>query len=217
MRFLATLAALALLAACGSGSTKSNAVSAGGSPATTALQGPPGPQGLQGPQGPQGLQGPQGVTGSSAVVDTVSLAGLVEDIRGDEAKEFTFVGPTTTIGLADGQRITASGSVALGTRHGDAEVSLAFCLADGDEPLRTLVPDVYTNVDVGRDRHLFPVVGTGVPGAGTYTFGICLRRVPPEKKPKKDHDDHDFRDEKRDCKTAIDDNDYAVAWAQVFR
>jgi hypothetical protein len=217
LRHVATLAALVLLAACGSGSTKSNAVSTGATPIATALRGPAGPPGPPGPAGLQGPQGQQGVAGTPAVVDTVSLAGLVEDIREDEAKEFTFVGPTTTIGVADGQRITASGSVALGTRHGDAEVSLAFCLAEGAEPLRTLVPDVYSNVDVGRDRHLFPVIGTGVPGAGTYTFGVCLRRVPPEKKPKHDDHDHDFRDGKRDCKTAIDDNDYAVAWAQVFR
>jgi hypothetical protein len=154
----------------------------------------------------------------------VTLAGSIDDLGKDEAEAFTFVGPTASIGLADGQRVTASGTLALGTRYGEVEVSLTFCVATAGEAPRPLVADVYTNVDVGRMRLAYPVVATGVPGAGTYTFGACLRRVPREKKHGGDHDDDghgkDARrggDDRRGCGIAIDDNDYAIAWAQIAR
>lgn len=234
MRHVATLAALALLAACGSGSSKTS----GGSNPLSALQGPAGPQGPKGDPGPMGLQGPQGLpgaageagpqglAGTSAVVDTVTLAGTIEDIGKDAAREFIFVGPTTTLGLSDGQRVTASGTLALGTHHGEVEVSLTFCLATAGGAPRPLVQDVYTNVDVGRSRLSYPIVATGVPGAGSYTFGACLRRVPADAPHGDDDDDHhgdhhddDRRgwDERRGCKIALDDNDYAIAWAQIAR
>ncbi|MFT3917115.1 MAG: hypothetical protein QM704_24415 [Anaeromyxobacteraceae bacterium] len=227
MRLIATLAALAVLTACGS-STKT-----GSSAATVAVQGPTGPTGPQGPKGdtgpqglegvpgPQGLQGDVGPQGATAIVDTVSLAGSIAAIGRDDAKDFVFVGPTAAVGLLEGQRITASGTLALGTRSGEVEVSLTFCLARKDAAPAPLVPDVFQNVDVGHTRHGYPIVATAIPGAGTYTFGACLRRVPPPKKKdgdhKDDHDDDRWGDWRRGCSVAIDDNDYAISWAQISR
>jgi hypothetical protein len=210
LRTTATLAAVALLAACGGSGSSANTEKVGG-PLSTMLQGPPGPAGPAGPAGPrgergdrgeQGLTGPPGAAGVSATLDTLSLAGFVADVERNEAvTEFVFIGPTAAVGLADGERITASGTAALGTHHGDVEVSLAFCLQPLGGAMRTLVPDVFTNVDVTRTRHLFPVVGTAVPGAGTYPFGLCLRWVGG----------------RRGCSVEIDDNDYAISWAQIGR
>jgi hypothetical protein len=206
LRTLATLAPVALLAACG-GSGSSNASGKGGEGSISSMirgpAGPAGPKGERGERGEQGLTGPQGPAGLSAVQDTVSLAGFVADLGKDEARDdFVFIGPTTTVGLADDERLTASGTVALGAHHGEIEVSLAFCLEPQGGAIRTLVPDVYTNVDVTRTRHLYPVVGTVIPGAATYTFGFCLRRV---------------QGKRGGCGIAIDDNDYAIAWAQIAR
>ena len=211
MRTIATLAAAVLLAACGSGTSNSQLKGEDGS-LVSLLQGPPGPPGAagaagakgeKGESGERGQVGPQGAPGLSATLDTISLAGFVAEIgRNDAKSEFVFVGPTAAVGLADGERLTASGTVALGAHHGgEVEVSLAFCLQPMGGAMRTLVPEVFTNVDVTRTRHLFPVVGTAVPGAGTYTFGLCLRRVGG----------------RRGCGVEIDDNDYAISWAHISR
>jgi len=205
MRPLTAVIALTLLAACsqGSGTASQSALLDGR--VLDSLRGPPGPAGPQGPPGPQGLTGVTGPAGAS--IETVVLAGLVEEIPGETGtckspppeSEWIFAGPTTSVGLGAGDRITASGSIALGLSHPCApvEISLTFCLEPDGGAIAPLMPDIFTNVPLSCTLHLFPLVGSAVPGAGTYRLGACVKRL--------------------SGKGAIDNNDYAIAWAQVLR
>ena len=206
MRPTVAVTAIALLAACsqgGSGTASEGALL--GPRVANALRGPAGPQGIQGIPGPQGLTGPTGPAGAS--IETLVIAGLVEDIPADTGacksppppSDWVFAGPTTSVGLGAEDRLTVSGSVALGLSHPctPVEISLTFCVEPDGGAIAPLMQDVYTNVPLSCTMHLFPVVGSAVPGAGTYRLGSCLKRL--------------------EGRGAIDSNDYATAWVQVLR
>ena len=200
MRPTVAATAFALLAACSQGGSGTGSQAA----LSESLRGPPGPQGIQGIPGPPGLAGPTGPAGAS--IETLVIAGLVDDIPGDKSCkspppefDWVFAGPTTSVGLGAQDRLTVSGSVALGISHPctPQEISLTFCVEPDGGAIAPLMPDVYTNVPVSCTPHLFPVVASAVPGAGTFRLGTCVKRI--------------------DAKGDIDRNDYAIAWIQVLR
>ena len=141
--------------------------------------GPAGAQGLQGIQGLQGAQGVQGVAGAqgaSGVVVTGKFSGNGGAV-GANGAAFVFVGGTTNVVFAAGQRLTGAASTSLtGAANGTVKVDL--CYQD--------VPNAGAILNFaggGFTTHLFttgirgPIsaVGTVAPNlTTTLKVGLCI-------------------------------------------
>ncbi|MFY0540663.1 collagen-like protein [Nannocystis pusilla] len=136
------------------------------------VQGPAGPQGPQGPQGPAGPLGPQGPTG---IVATASFAGAIDNVPLDPA--WVFIGPTVVIVAEAGQRLT--GTATAGLAHGTTltwrRVDLDLCYREGAQPLKNFSGVNFVSPRIEQFANLFSAAGTVLPGAGTWTVGMCIR------------------------------------------
>ncbi|WAS96683.1 collagen-like protein [Nannocystis punicea] len=164
------------------------AAGAAGPPGPAGAAGPAGPQGPQGPAGPPGPQGPTGI------VATASFAGAVPTIPVDPA--WVFVGPTAVIVTEAGQRLTgvATAGLAHGTTLTWRRVDLDLCYQEGGQPLKNFSGVNFVQPRVEQYANSLTAAGTVVPGAGSWTVGMCIRNNGVE---------------------ALDDNNRVNGWVQL--
>jgi hypothetical protein len=109
---------------------------------------------------------------------------------------FSFAGSGVSVTTTANQTVVVSGSAALATTAGTANIVLGICAQpEAGGALQTLpsVGDV-ENVTVTTTRSPFAISQFGRPGAGTWKVGLCV-------------DDTSA--------TAVNANDYSVGWAMV--
>jgi hypothetical protein len=110
---------------------------------------------------------------------------------------YVFAGPTASLTTNATQHITASGSAALGTSTGTATFRLNICTQpSGGGALSALdsTAGTYEVVTAGTTRINFAMSETGVPGAGTWLVGMCVRNTSSQ---------------------TLDLNDWSVGWGFV--
>jgi hypothetical protein len=141
------------------------------------LPGVPGARGPAGSAGPAGATGPAGAmgnTGPNGVVAIASWSGFNTGVSGNSTA-FVFDGPTVTVTTSATQRITASGTIDLGTGLGTATLDVAIC----EEPssgafIGELGSGLYRSVTASTTSVPVSSTQSGVPGAGTWTIGMCV-------------------------------------------
>jgi hypothetical protein len=170
-----------------------------GSPPAAAgrVAGPPGSAGAPGPVGPQGPQGPAGPVdpqGPTGIVAPASFAGAAPNIPIDPA--WVFVGPTAVIVTEAGQRLTgvATAGLAHGTTLTWRRVDLDLCYQEGAQPLKNFSGVDFVSPRVEQFADSLTAAGTVVPGAGSWTVGMCIRNNGVE---------------------ALDENDRVDGWVQL--
>lgn len=138
--------------------------------------------GVQGEPGPQGEPGLQGEPGPSGVVAATSFLGQgsmdLADVDGWRCEFGTEV--VEQLDVAEGERvlITGQGSIVLYNNASDFEFSIAWRQA-GDTTNGALGHYV-ERIIATRESATLPVHATELTPsltAGTYEFGICLRRL----------------------------------------
>jgi hypothetical protein len=165
---------------------------------TIGAQGPAGPTGADGPQGPTGPEGPQGVMGingatgatgptgptgaegSSGIVEIKAFNGAVGDIVLNP-NSYSFLGPTVTLNVAAGQRLTGAASAALGkSAAGNIVMAIGLCY----KPLNPVILPatnftvnyVGATIEGGTSNRPFSASASVVlPSAGDYAVGMCAR------------------------------------------
>ncbi len=146
--------------------------------------GPQGEIGEMGPQGPAGATGPQGDTGPMGPTGFFSLHPFAGYIGGgplNNHTEFVFVGPTATVSLADGQKMTGVAAVPLAVGFSSptivVDIGLCYKLSSAAHP-SNFVGDYYLSTTV--DQYWRSLAANGsVSGlaAGDYTVGACIRNT----------------------------------------
>ena len=160
------------------------AAGAKGATGATGATGPAGANGLNGatgtagPTGATGATGPTGATGATGttgIVKTQIWSGLVGATLTVANGVFSFAGATTTLTLAAGQRITAVGSMSVGSTTGFlARVDLCYQSAAGGT---VNSPSNAYKVVTGaaNQRVMFsPVMSIAGLAAGSYKVGNCI-------------------------------------------
>ena len=146
----------------------------------TGAQGPiglTGPTGATGAQGPIGLTGPAGPAGPTGIVTTVNINGGINPIAGS-SPVFVFAGPTASVTVAAGQRLTGAitGLVGLTAGNPNQNFDYQLCYQVGAGALNTFAT-YFTAVATATGRTAYPATATVVPGAGTYNVGLCVRNT----------------------------------------
>jgi hypothetical protein len=138
--------------------------------------GPTGPQGSVGPLGPQGPQGPQGVV-TTGVWNGSQRNVVVRGVGGG----FHFIGPTTFVSVAtNGQRITASGTLTLGSASipfaysSNLDVQGGVCARTGANFPRPLGEGTFPVTEpTSNTWNTFPGSASAPVEAGTWEVGMC--------------------------------------------
>lgn len=160
----------------------------------TGAQGAQGPMGLPGATGPAGAAGPAGATG---IVATATFNGFAGSGPFTGTNAYAFVGPTASVTVAAGQRLTASAIAPLATTTGTAAVYAGICYQpSAGGALTNFVGGAFSVVQIGTVR-------TGTPAAasvtnltaGTYNVGFCMNPI--------------------NNTIAINSNDYVNGWVHV--
>ncbi len=137
-------------------------------------QGPAGVDGAMGPQGPTGADGPMGPQGLSGVLATSYAADVASAIVDGDA--LSFISPTVTMVVADGQVVYASAQAALGDASGSGaqDLTLSLCYQLDNEALQDN-EDWLAGLRVGSNTMQVFALTTRFSGlpAGTYQFGLC--------------------------------------------
>ena len=159
-----------------------------------------GAQGASGSQGSTGDTGPQGDTGAagpSGIVATVRFTAMVGEVPGGTAA-WTFVGTTSTLTTAAGERLTGIGEAPLGSKtstSGQAfDYGLCYQPTAGGAVVNFVGSWLYSTGTLFPDRRTYAAAASVVPGAGTWRVGFCVRNP---------------------LGHAIDNNDFADGWVQV--
>lgn len=137
--------------------------------------GPQGPQGNMGTTGPTGPAGPTGPQGPSGVVATVNLTGSMPNIPVNSTA-YIFVGGTATVTTTATQRLVGSATGSVGILAGGplSDVDYGLCYRPSAGGTLTNF-STYVTAEVSTVRTPFGVASTVVPGAGTWTVGMCIR------------------------------------------
>jgi hypothetical protein len=165
-----------------------------GTTGATGAQGPAGPigaTGAQGPAGATGAQGPAGTTGATGATGApgggVGQTAFVRDPNvsvttscGDNSF-YCWMGPTATVTVNAGQRITASGTAMLHTEVGASDLSYGLCYAPvGDTFLSNLAGGTAYRMFGQADttpRAFSDSASRVIDTDGDYTVGMCARFV----------------------------------------
>ena len=157
--------------------------------AQTGLVGPQGPAGMNGTNGIDGATGPTGPTGptgATGVVSTSTVAGLIAAIPfGGGAAAWVFAGPTATVTVQPGQRITGSAVAVFGHGNGMAQ-PVAFSLCISDVPAGSMLSAFFAtsypqaNVAASPNKSALAAAASVVPqnvpmGGANYKVGFCLQ------------------------------------------
>lgn len=169
------------------------AVGQAGPVGATGPTGPTGPAGLAGPPGVTGATGPTGPTG---IVATAAFGGAIANpvtLTGNWA----FLGPTATVTVAAGQRLTGSVVAGVGTSTAGAYVGISVCYrVQTGTVVNPFVGSNWVGSNPLSTITAIPAAGSIVPGANTYVVGACGLNG-------------GFGN------VVLDNNDYANGWVQV--
>lgn len=158
------------------------AAGATGQRGPTGPAGPAGSDGQQGPAGsagqtgPQGPGGPPGLQGPTGIVTTGRITGFIPAI-GPAETTWQFLGSQAVVTTAAGQRLSASAMVPLGVTGAPVTIKLDVCYQPNTAG-GTVSPfsgGNYSIVAVTATRTSQSVVGTMLPGAGTWRVGACAQ------------------------------------------
>jgi hypothetical protein len=140
----------------------------------TGLIGPTGLTGSPGPAGPTGATGPTGPAGAGGIEQLVSFAGSIQ-IPIPTGSVYVFFGPTGTVTVTAGQRLTGSASVPIAATTANTMVALGLCYQStiAGSHIVNFVGGSYSDVIVGPLRHAHAAAGTVVMSAGTFRVGAC--------------------------------------------
>ncbi|MFZ5469400.1 MAG: hypothetical protein ACOZIN_08185 [Myxococcota bacterium] len=129
------------------------------------------------------------------MVATASFAGIINTIAGNSVT-WTFAGPTATVTVASGQRLTAVASALLRKfTAGSQFFDYGICYSSGGTLTNFAGLSNYLTAEVDNGpRHSYAASATVAPPAGTYSVGFCVRNGGTN---------------------PIDDNDYVNGWVQV--
>jgi hypothetical protein len=150
------------------------AVGPTGADGATGPQGPQGVMGINGADGATGPTGPQGPAGILAIHAFQGSLGTVALSGGD----YDFLGPTTNVVVAAGQRLTGAASVGLGkSAAGSVVIALGLCFK-GPGPVEPLnfVDNEYVAINVEGSSSKRPYSASAsvvLDAATTYTVGLC--------------------------------------------
>lgn len=157
--------------------------------------GPPGATGPTGPTGADGAAGAQGPAGPTGIVATAAFNGpgpfslVLSDLT------WSFVGPTATVTVTAGQRLTGAAVASIGAAAADF-VGFAVCYriqAGG-----TVTPfsgNSWVASELQTTATAVPAAGSVTPAANTYLVGACaIGAFNP---------------------VTINNNDYVNGWVQV--
>lgn len=159
----------------------------------TGAQGPAGATGAQGPQGIQGPAGPTGPTGPTGIVSTAQIEGFAGNPTASTAG-YQFVGPTATVAIATGQRVTGAVVAGLATSSGVAVARPGLCYQLGTGTITNFVGGAYIIAEIDTTRTPVTAIASQAGLVGTYKLGFCLGNTNA---------------------TAINSNDYVNGWFQV--
>ncbi len=140
-----------------------------------------------------GNPGPAGPQGTSGVLAVASFAGTISTIpAGGGNAPWVFAGPTATVTVAAGQRLTGSavGSIQHLSTTLAVPVGVNLCLLNTDAPAGTApesfhtntYPDVTVPVKADNSQFLHQVSSAAsrvVSSAGSYRVGLCLKNKSP--------------------------------------
>ncbi len=127
------------------------------------------------------LNGNPGPQGPSGVVSMATFAGSIGSIlAGGSAVPWVFAGPTATVTVTAGQRITGSGVASVRHNAVDAitvSASLCWSLVPNGSPLEPFYPGKYIDTSVFPTPNftlLSAAASVSLP-AGTYRVGFCIK------------------------------------------
>jgi len=150
------------------------------------MMGPTGPTGPAGADGMPGAPGPAGPTGATGVVATATVSGQVNAIAaaGGNAP-WVFAGPTTTVTVQPGQRITGSAVAVFGHNNNNSTVpvsaSLCYSLVPAGSPINEFFAAAYPDATVlpAPTKTMLSAAGSVAPAnlmAPTqFKVGFCLK------------------------------------------
>lgn len=159
----------------------------------TGPQGDPGPMGPTGADGATGATGADGMTGATGatgatgptgIVSTSTIAGTISPVPspGMATPVWTFAGPTATVTIVAGQRITGSAVGVLGHNNQNTTVaaSVSLCIAPlpAGTPIDPFFPNNFpeTTVLAAPTKTMVSATGSVLPAAaGQYRVGFCIR------------------------------------------
>lgn len=166
--------------------------------------GPAGPAGAQGGTGPTGATGAQGPAGATGIVSIATTAGSIATIPfGGGGAPWVFAGPTATVTVQTGQRITGSGVAVVGHTNANPQpLAFGLCISDiaAGSPLTSFAgsnfPDGTLPPGNTGERGTLSAAQSVVPAAGgTYKVGFCIKN--------------------KSGSVALSANDYANSWFMI--
>lgn len=133
---------------------------------------------LSGNPGPQGPAGPAGATGVVSIHPFAGSAPTPVPAGGGSAP-WTFIGPTVSVPVAAGQRVTGSAVAVLGTSAQSPQVanpvSFSLCIQIGGVgAIDSFYSGNFTDAQVSV-RLSYAAAASTVPGAGTHKIGYCVK------------------------------------------
>lgn len=155
---------------------------ADGATGPAGATGPIGATGPTGPTGPGGLAGPPGITGATGATGPAGPTGIVSTAVFNGSAGFTinlsditwsFMGPTATVTVATGQRLTASAVAALGADVADY-VGVAVCYRiQAGGTVTPFVGNSWVGSEIQTWTTAVAASGSATPAANTYLVGVC--------------------------------------------
>lgn len=148
-----------------------------GSTGATGSTGPTGATGATGATGTTGATGATGATGSSGIVASYTISGLAPSII-PASSPLAFIGPTVTVTVTNGRRITGSASASLGTTAGNiaSGVWTSLCYQASGGPINWFGGANTMQVSVITVTRIPYAAASSVQlTAGTYTVGYCVQ------------------------------------------
>jgi hypothetical protein len=133
---------------------------------------------LSGNPGPQGPAGPAGATGVVSIHPFAGSAPTPVPAGGGSAP-WTFIGPTVSVPVAAGQRVTGSAVAVLGTSAQSPQVanpvSFSLCIQIGGAgAIDSFYSGNFTDAQVSI-RQSYAAAASTVPVAGTHKIGYCVK------------------------------------------
>jgi hypothetical protein len=148
-------------------------------------KGDTGATGAKGDMGADGPMGPQGPTGPTGIVSTSTVSGTIAAIPAVMGAPLTFAGPTVTVNVQPGQRITGSAVAVFGHLNVNPQpISFTLCYSDvpAGSALTAFFGTNYPDGTVSATPNktalsaAASVVLPNVPAGGAnYKVGFCVR------------------------------------------
>jgi len=155
---------------------------------------------LSGNPGPQGPAGPAGATGVVSIHPFAGSGANPTVPAGGGSAPWTFIGPTVSVPVAAGQRVTGSAVAVLGTSAQSPQVatpvSFSLCIQIGGAgAINSFYPGDFTDAQVSVRLSYAAAASTSVPVAGNHKIGYCVKN--------------------KSANVALTNNEYVNGWVMV--